>query len=111
MKTRSPHAFLANLRAKTVQELVVLIASTVSNDQRNVVVLLAGAELLKFINDRPHQSFCGKMTMPLQRLHQALLSEFLTAGAAAFGHTIGVKRERVSWAQRPLCHRAIKFLE
>jgi hypothetical protein len=88
-----------------------LTVSTVSNDQRNVVVLLAGAELLKFINDRSHQSFCWKMAMPLQRLHQALLSEFLPARAAAFGDTIGVKRERVSWAQHPLRHRAIKFLE
>ena len=59
-----------------------------------------GAELLKFINDRSHQSLCWKMAMPLQRLHQTLLSEFPLARAVAFGHTIGVKRERISWAQR-----------
>ena len=88
-----------------------LAGSTVSNDQCNIVVLLARAELLKFINDRRHQSFCWKMTMPLQRLYQALLTELLPAWAAAFGDTIGVNREDVSWAQRALCHRTPKFFE
>jgi hypothetical protein len=98
--------------ARIVREFVTaLIASAVGNDQCNVVVLLAGAELLKFINHRPHQSFCWKMAMPTQRLHKALLPEFLVGSAAAFGDTVGVKRERVSWAQRKLRHLAIKFPE
>lgn len=79
------------------------------NNQCNVVVLLSWAEPLKLINHRIHQRLCRKVTMPLERLHKPLLTEFFAAGAIAFSNTIGVERERGSRAQWPLEHRAIKL--
>ena len=51
--------------------------SAPGNDQSDIVLLFAGAELLDPIENRGEQGLRRQFTMPLHRFNQPLLSEFL----------------------------------
>ena len=81
------------------------------NDQRDVVVLFLGAELLNLGNNRVHRALRRKPAIPPQRFDEALLSELLLLRVVGFGYAVSVKRQRVSGAEPALSNRAIPFSE
>ena len=65
-------------------------------DQRDVIVLLMGADLLNFLHHGPEEPMSRQFAAPVQCLNQALLSELLCSNIERFRNAIGVKHERVT---------------
>src|SRR5882724_13227750 len=81
------------------------------DDEGDVVVLFAGAELTNFIYDGRQQVRRRQATVPLQRLGQALLSKFFSRRVEGFCDAVGVKSNRISAHETAFPDAAVPVFE
>src|SRR5262249_52268901 len=76
------------------------------HDEREVVVLLVGAERADLVHQAREQQLRRAVAMPLKRVDQALLAELLAGVVERLGDAAGVEREKVVRLEAALADRA-----
>jgi hypothetical protein len=81
------------------------------DDEGDIVLLLARAELADFADDGGEKVIGGKGTVSAQGSHEAVFAEFIARVVEGFGDAVGVKGKRIARKELRFADGAIPFLE